>query len=289
MAKNYFSDTFQWNYTPMKQEPDIFEIDTCWSNPANSEIFSTKKTQRPELLNLSQVEPIPINNNNTDDDDDDDNYPYQASFLFGNNEKGSGNNAYPNKPSRTTSEDEIFSWLKEFDILKNLTASEGNSKQFLTSQLDQKPEVTNNNINVNNNRNNEYSYITNIENDRVSPQVTAPSSVDSVLSNDWLKPSTNLATMPVGFYYEKDQPKVRGRKPSILPDDSKQYFCHLCKKRFKRHEHLKRHFRTIHLRVRPFECSVCHKRFSRNDNLNQHVRIHEQQPIMEPIRKRSSV
>ncbi|KAI8141822.1 hypothetical protein BJV82DRAFT_474922, partial [Fennellomyces sp. T-0311] len=49
-----------------------------------------------------------------------------------------------------------------------------------------------------------------------------------------------------------------------------------CGKLFKRSEHVKRHFRSIHTKEKPYECpyTECKKRFSRSDNLNQHIRIH---------------
>ncbi|KAI9258775.1 hypothetical protein BDA99DRAFT_440426 [Phascolomyces articulosus] len=51
-----------------------------------------------------------------------------------------------------------------------------------------------------------------------------------------------------------------------------------CGKLFKRSEHVKRHYRSIHTKEKPFVCpySECKKRFSRSDNLNQHIRIHRQ-------------
>lgn len=65
----------------------------------------------------------------------------------------------------------------------------------------------------------------------------------------------------------------RGRKPSI--DDSKKTFvCTHCQRRFRRQEHLKRHFRSLHTREKPFNCDTCGKKFSRSDNLAQHMRTH---------------
>jgi len=66
----------------------------------------------------------------------------------------------------------------------------------------------------------------------------------------------------------------RGRKQSLTEDPSKTFVCHLCNRRFRRQEHLKRHFRSLHTEDKPFSCNECGKRFSRSDNLTQHSRIH---------------
>jgi len=66
----------------------------------------------------------------------------------------------------------------------------------------------------------------------------------------------------------------RGRKQSLTNDPSRAFVCHLCTRRFRRHEHLKRHFRSLHTKEKPFSCSKCGKKFSRSDNLSQHVRTH---------------
>lgn len=68
--------------------------------------------------------------------------------------------------------------------------------------------------------------------------------------------------------------KTRGRKPSLVPDLSKQFGCEFCDRRFKRQEHLKRHVRSLHMGEKPFECHICNKSFSRSDNLNQHIKTH---------------
>ncbi|QHS72919.1 Com2p [Saccharomyces paradoxus] len=68
--------------------------------------------------------------------------------------------------------------------------------------------------------------------------------------------------------------KTRGRKPSLIPDASKQFGCEFCDRRFKRQEHLKRHVRSLHMCEKPFTCHICNKNFSRSDNLNQHVKTH---------------
>jgi C2H2 transcription facotor len=66
----------------------------------------------------------------------------------------------------------------------------------------------------------------------------------------------------------------RGRKQSLTEDPTKTFVCHLCGRRFRRQEHLKRHFRSLHTEDKPFSCGECGKKFSRSDNLTQHARIH---------------
>ncbi|TID27509.1 hypothetical protein E6O75_ATG00276 [Venturia nashicola] len=66
----------------------------------------------------------------------------------------------------------------------------------------------------------------------------------------------------------------RGRKQSLTVDPTKTFACNLCSRRFRRQEHLKRHFRSLHTGDKPFECTDCGKKFSRSDNLSQHQRTH---------------
>ncbi|KAL5333545.1 hypothetical protein BJX70DRAFT_57119 [Aspergillus crustosus] len=66
----------------------------------------------------------------------------------------------------------------------------------------------------------------------------------------------------------------RGRKQSLTDDPSKTFVCTLCSRRFRRQEHLKRHYRSLHTHDKPFECGECGKKFSRSDNLAQHARTH---------------
>ncbi|ORY11192.1 hypothetical protein BCR34DRAFT_484408, partial [Clohesyomyces aquaticus] len=66
----------------------------------------------------------------------------------------------------------------------------------------------------------------------------------------------------------------RGRKQSLTEDPSKTFVCTLCSRRFRRQEHLKRHYRSLHTHEKPFECQDCGKKFSRSDNLSQHQRTH---------------
>lgn len=66
----------------------------------------------------------------------------------------------------------------------------------------------------------------------------------------------------------------RGRKQSLTEDLSKAFVCDICRRRFRRQEHLKRHHRSLHTGDKPFECNECGKKFSRSDNLTQHQRTH---------------
>ncbi|KAJ2008478.1 hypothetical protein H4R26_000174 [Coemansia thaxteri] len=71
-----------------------------------------------------------------------------------------------------------------------------------------------------------------------------------------------------------DGRKDKGGDPA---GEQRRYTCTFigCVKQFKRHEHLKRHFRT-HTGERPYKCPApeCPKVFARMDNLNQHIRTH---------------
>lgn len=76
---------------------------------------------------------------------------------------------------------------------------------------------------------------------------------------------------------QKTRPRGRREdKEADLVDDAKIYICGYCSRRFKRQEHLKRHFRSLHTAEKPFDCPICQKKFSRTDNLNQHLKVHKQ-------------
>lgn len=96
---------------------------------------------------------------------------------------------------------------------------------------------------------------------------TAPSQADSSDSNKNAESETGATP---------SQPAVtrRGRKQSLTEDPSKTFICEICNRRFRRQEHLKRHYRSLHTGDKPFECHECGKKFSRSDNLAQHSRTH---------------
>lgn len=93
--------------------------------------------------------------------------------------------------------------------------------------------------------------------------------------------SITPAPTEASFYESSDSQEIsstpvvrRGRKQSLTEDPSKTFVCHLCSRRFRRQEHLKRHFRSLHTKDKPFSCGECGKKFSRSDNLSQHARTH---------------
>ncbi|KAL8659723.1 MAG: hypothetical protein Q9226_000279 [Calogaya cf. arnoldii] len=85
---------------------------------------------------------------------------------------------------------------------------------------------------------------------------------------------TNPAASNTGTPAASQPISRRGRKQSLTEDPSKQFVCTLCSRRFRRQEHLKRHYRSLHTHDKPFECNDCGKKFSRSDNLSQHARTH---------------
>lgn len=98
----------------------------------------------------------------------------------------------------------------------------------------------------------------------------------SIDSNCSSEPSSPCADSHQHMVGHPISPHVirRGRKQSLTEDPSKTFVCHLCTRRFRRQEHLKRHFRSLHTEDKPFACGECGKKFSRSDNLTQHSRIH---------------
>ncbi|KAL1915065.1 uncharacterized protein VTP21DRAFT_7770 [Calcarisporiella thermophila] len=50
-----------------------------------------------------------------------------------------------------------------------------------------------------------------------------------------------------------------------------------CTRQFKRMQHWKRHIRSSHSNIRPYECPVCGKGFTRSDSLTVHKRTHIKQ------------
>ncbi|KAL8674337.1 MAG: hypothetical protein Q9168_001266 [Polycauliona sp. 1 TL-2023] len=109
-----------------------------------------------------------------------------------------------------------------------------------------------------------------------SPQQTSgQQQSSSVQESNSGSSDTNPAASSTGTPAAASQPiSRRGRKQSLTEDPSKQFVCTLCSRRFRRQEHLKRHYRSLHTHDKPFKCNDCGKQFSRSDNLSQHARTH---------------
>lgn len=90
-------------------------------------------------------------------------------------------------------------------------------------------------------------------------------------SSDGHNNASTTANTPLASFQPVNR---RGRKQSLTEDPSKTFVCTLCARRFRRQEHLKRHYRSLHTHDKPFECLDCGKKFSRSDNLSQHARTH---------------
>ena len=103
-----------------------------------------------------------------------------------------------------------------------------------------------------------------------SPQQASSNAESQAGSSDCNAVTSNTDATSTG-----SQPIARrGRKQSLTDDPSKTFVCTLCSRRFRRQEHLKRHYRSLHTHDKPFECNECGKKFSRSDNLSQHARTH---------------
>jgi C2H2 transcription facotor len=98
---------------------------------------------------------------------------------------------------------------------------------------------------------------------------TAPSQSGSSEANNAMGTGSEAGATPSQAPVNR-----RGRKQSLTEDPSKTFICELCNRRFRRQEHLKRHYRSLHTEDKPFECHECGKKFSRSDNLSQHARTH---------------
>ncbi|KAK9324167.1 hypothetical protein V1517DRAFT_74683 [Lipomyces orientalis] len=108
---------------------------------------------------------------------------------------------------------------------------------------------------------------------RISSNICSSPSVPEVPTMQRASPLASSLNEGYGVIV-RDCIQRRGRKPSLVEDPSKAFVCAHCNRRFRRHEHLKRHFRSLHTREKPFRCEECSKSFSRSDNLAQHIRTH---------------
>ncbi|KAK9370917.1 hypothetical protein V1509DRAFT_162834 [Lipomyces kononenkoae] len=109
---------------------------------------------------------------------------------------------------------------------------------------------------------------------RISSNFCGSSSVPEIAMRPTTSPVVTSTSNEDSGIIVRDYIQRRGRKPSLVEDPSKAFVCAHCNRRFRRHEHLKRHFRSLHTREKPFKCEECSKSFSRSDNLAQHIRTH---------------
>lgn len=110
------------------------------------------------------------------------------------------------------------------------------------------------------------------EGDKSGVSASANSAMDTSVENHL--DSGNVSSSDEAVQPTKNSSARRGRKQSLTEDPSKTFVCTLCSRRFRRQEHLKRHYRSLHTQEKPFECGECGKKFSRSDNLSQHQRTH---------------
>ncbi|KAK0543702.1 hypothetical protein OC845_005987 [Tilletia horrida] len=112
----------------------------------------------------------------------------------------------------------------------------------------------------------------------ISPMVIMERSLSSSTSMPSLRSpeSDFLANTPSagGKVSRKRQRRTRD-PPEISNEQNKPHECDMCKRRFIRLEHLKRHWKT-HSNERPYSCPWpgCTKAFGRTDNRDQHVKTH---------------
>jgi 5-methylcytosine-specific restriction endonuclease McrA len=125
-------------------------------------------------------------------------------------------------------------------------------------------------------RSRKYTVPMNAASGAVAQESTSDSRQNTAPSQSGSSESANNAMGTGSDARGTSQPPVnrRGRKQSLTEDPSKAFVCELCNRRFRRQEHLKRHYRSLHTQDKPFECHECGKKFSRSDNLSQHARTH---------------
>lgn len=75
--------------------------------------------------------------------------------------------------------------------------------------------------------------------------------------------------------HQTHKPKKKNRKESVEIEtvsttDSKRHKCSTCGKRFYKLEQMKRHYRLVHLDIRPFKCIECDLSFGTKQNLEVH-------------------
>ncbi|KAL3894248.1 MAG: hypothetical protein SGCHY_005385 [Lobulomycetales sp.] len=66
----------------------------------------------------------------------------------------------------------------------------------------------------------------------------------------------------------------------VREDGSKLYACRLCERQMKRKADVRRHVRSIHLKVKAHTCSDCGKRFTREELITRHQHMRQINPTI---------
>ncbi|KAL1915120.1 uncharacterized protein VTP21DRAFT_7601 [Calcarisporiella thermophila] len=103
----------------------------------------------------------------------------------------------------------------------------------------------------------------------------APSSLYSLIPPlaDAQRPKRRRMTISDPTRYDGDGPcpNFAEPRPFVCPFEG-------CRRPFKRLQHWKRHIRSSHSDVRPYECPYCQKAFTRSDSLTVHKKTHFRNP-----------
>lgn len=54
----------------------------------------------------------------------------------------------------------------------------------------------------------------------------------------------------------------------------KEYFCHMCAKKFRTKNGLNRHIKEFHCRIKNYACDICKRKFATKSTLNEHKNLH---------------
>ncbi|KAL9605153.1 MAG: hypothetical protein Q9219_000087 [cf. Caloplaca sp. 3 TL-2023] len=224
-------------FSDFDSEPD-FITNLSRHSPAESVVYTGNKRQRLDLLSFDEEDLL------SEDSCEDLEDSYGAAYA-----------SLPSPPeSRRTSETESISMKsKKRSAPKKLAATKAHDLAAAEPAQDgQSPE------------------------DGSSPQQNSgQQQTSSVPQSNSESSDTTAIPSSASTPAATSQPiSRRGRKQSLTDDPSKQFVCTLCSRRFRRQEHLKRHYRSLHTHDKPFECNECGKKFSRSDNLSQHARTH---------------
>ena len=101
-----------------------------------------------------------------------------------------------------------------------------------------------------------------------------------IVSNDAESTYTNIKQEcdeedPLNIANDFDLKQEVQTKESVHKNLVNQHICAKCEKQFASYMSLRRHFQTIHEKLREFNCDKCGKSFARKSNLNTHIkRVH---------------